>query len=409
MGKRQTVILLIVVLAIINLALTARAQASITVRSFENVVEFGEQIDFLVEIEAEVSIDSAELIFQENGALDTLVIPAVLEAQSSDSVRATATLDLTRYALTPFARGFYVWRIIDRMGGVLETDPLLFQYDDNRFAWEKHSRENINLYTYNRPTEQIQAALNQAIIAQSRIAQPLQLAMPALIEIYLYNNVEDLRSALNLHGRDIIEAYADPRHNVILLSAPPTYAELNLRRQLPHELAHIYIGNYAYEQFVPAWLVEGLALYFETEPDADLHAHFEKALQDDALYPLEALCPAFPAEDRTSFELAYAQSHEIVRYIEQRYGPRGLRRLLDAYAEGASCRGGVAQGLGISLDALEGDWLLSLNATESPGVPLALWPWLVLLVVFITWPVVFVTFGRRRDRIGDDSSRSNHR
>ncbi|MBN1284389.1 MAG: hypothetical protein JXB47_03230 [Anaerolineae bacterium] len=394
--RRAAVILSITVLAICGVMARAQdAGGAVTVIDAWTEIRFGEAIAFMIEVEAEAGVGAAEVIFQENGAAEAVVIPAVFEDEPGGAHRAAAILDLTRYALTPFARALYTWRITDRAGGAVEIDQPPLQYDDTRFDWQMYNRENIYLYAYDRPTAQVQAALNQAIIAQTRITQPLRLTMPASINIYLYNDAADLRSALTLHGRDAIEGYADPRHNVILLSAPPTYAELDLRRQLPHELAHIYIGHHTEEQAVPAWLVEGLALYFEAEPDPDLRAVFEEAAQNGALHPLEALCPAFPL-DRQGFALAYAQSYEVVRYIERRYGPAGLRSLLDAYKEGASCRGGVAQGLGVALDALEHDWLLALDAGDSSADGPALWPWLVLLFVFAAWPAVFLTFTRRR-------------
>jgi hypothetical protein len=216
---------------------------------------------------------------------------------------------------------------------------------------------------------------------------------PAVIDIYVYNSAEVLRAGLALHGRDSIDGYADPRHNVVLVSAGLTYPELDLRRQLPHELTHIYVGNYTDEASVPAWLIEGLALLFEAEPDPELAAIFDQAAQNGTLHPLETLCPAFPL-DRARFALAYAQSYEVVRYIEHRHGPSGIRALLDAYAQGASCQGGVAQALGTSLETLERDWLLSLNAKKARPSEPSLLPWAALLVIFIVWPAVMLTIWR---------------
>src|SRR5690606_24877095 len=98
-------------------------------------------------------------------------------------------------------------------GAEYRTDPTPIQYDDNRFEWELRSRGNVNVYAYDRPAAQMEDALAVAVAAQARITQQLGMPMPAVIDIYIYNAVDDMRTALVLHGRDAIEGYADPRHN----------------------------------------------------------------------------------------------------------------------------------------------------------------------------------------------------
>ncbi len=276
--------------------------------------------------------------------------------------------------------------------------PTPFQLADNRFDWEVRSRDNITIHAYGWASEQMEEMLNQALAAQARIMQQLQAAKPAAIDIYVYDSVYALRAALSLHGRDAIEGYADPQQNVIAVSLSRAYPLLDMRRQIPHELTHIAIGHIVGEASVPAWLVEGLALVFEAEPDPDLRALFEAYTQGGALYPLEALCPAFPL-DRAAFALAYAQSYEVIRYIENRYGPAGIRSLLDAYAQGATCEGGVAQGLGISFRALEQEWLRAIgqaSAEEVPSPPPPVLLWVVLLLAFAAWPAIFLTADQGR-------------
>ena len=382
----------------------AQEPGPITLLDVREDVTFGERIIFSLEVASVEPIVGITFSFQENGALDVLSFPADLAIGTT--VRATAAIDLRRYSLTPFARAFYWWRIEDQAGNVLNIDPLPFQYDDNRFTWEVSSRDNINVHTAGWSTAERQAMLDEAIRAQERIAGQLQAPVPAVIDIYAYAALDDLRAALSLHGRDAVEGYADLQHNVILVSPSRAYPDLALRRQIPHELAHIAIGHVVGEGAAPAWLTEGLALYFETEPDPDLRAFFEANADAGALYALDALCAAFPL-DRNASALAYAQSYEVVRFIENRYGPAGIRALLAAYAQGATCEGGVAQGLGIALSLLERDWLLSLDQEEALPPPPSVLMWVALLAFFVGWPAIFLTFRRSRRRHHRQSSRSS--
>jgi hypothetical protein len=89
--------------------------------------------------------------------------------------------------------------------------------------------------------------------------------------------------------------------------------------------------------------------------------------------------------------LSYAQSASVVQFIRQRYGADGIRKLLSAYANGASCTSGVEEALEISLDKLESDWRISLEPkarwrmwADQVGVWIGLW----LLSLIIAVPMV---------------------
>lgn len=353
-------------------------------------VDVGRSVTFVLSARSASPIEAVSFQFRENGVSDVRFLPVAFEPGAT--VRATATLNLSEYALTPFARATYWWQVTDAADNILEIGPQPFQYDDSRFAWEAVDEANINVHGYARPAEQLRAVLDEALAAQALITRQLQVSELAVIDVYVYDDAEVMKAALPLHGRDSIKGYADPRHNIILISPGRAYADLELRRLIPHEMAHIYIGQIIGEAFAPAWLVEGLARFFEVEPDPDLRALFEVGVQGEALYPLAALCPPFPL-DYTGFTLAYAQSYEVVRYIEGRFGPAGIRNLLEAYAQGASCEGGVAQGLGLSLAALESDWLRAVRSGgEETSSPPTVWLWIVLLLTFAGWPAIFLTF-----------------
>jgi hypothetical protein len=102
---------------------------------------------------------------------------------------------------------------------------------------------------------------------------------------------------------------------------------------------------------------------------------------------VEELCIPFSPDPRTAV-LSYAQSASVVQFIRQRYGADGIRRLLSAYADGASCTSGVEEALEVSFGKLENDWRISLE----PGARWRMWAgevgvwiglWLLSLIVAV--------------------------
>jgi hypothetical protein len=143
---------------------------------------------------------------------------------------------------------------------------------------------------------------------------------------------------------------------------------------------------------VPLWLSEGLATSVEHTfvPDPNAHSLLEAALRERGPISLSALCAAFP-HDPASAHLAYAQSASVIDYIRDMYGRQALRDLIAAYADGATCEGGVRRVLGSSLDRTQTLWLAWVM---SPNKWEAFWrdgaAWVILLALFACLPFLLM-------------------
>jgi hypothetical protein len=122
-------------------------------------------------------------------------------------------------------------------------------------------------------------------------------------------------------------------------------------------------------------------------PTTDHTLVLEEARTQGQLLSLANLCVPFPPNPQTAF-LAYAQSGSVVKFIRERYGARGIRDLLAAYRNGASCAVGVQEALNVSLSGLETTWQVSLEpkapwraVAEQVGVWVSLWLLSLLVVV----------------------------
>jgi hypothetical protein len=287
----------------------------------------------------------------------------------------------------PFVQVTYWWTIADVRGTTLTTEPRSFAYVDDRFDWQTLHQDGIVLHWYVGELKIAQQALDVAIQAVSRAALDLPLqALQKAIEVYLYAGAADLGPALPAGlpaGADALTLYET---NVILVPYDPQEANIPaLRRTLPHEVTHalIYEATQGSHSRVPLWLSEGLSTSVEYAfaPDPDARDLLDEALAAQRAIPLSTLCAEYPT-DWQKAQLAYAESASVIDYLRDLYGRDALRALVTAYADGATCKGGVQRVLGTSLDRLEMSW----RAHVAPRGPWAtFWEqsgaWVVLVLL----------------------------
>jgi hypothetical protein len=136
-----------------------------------------------------------------------------------------------------------------------------------------------------------------------------------------------------------------------------------MKRYLPHEITHLLIYQLTTSEgygHVPRWLDEGLATANEQLPTPEHALVLEESYEENELLSLEELCVPFSPDPRRAV-LSYAQSASVVRFVREQYGADGIRRLLSAYADGASCKSGVEEALDVDFNRLENAWRVSLR------------------------------------------------
>jgi hypothetical protein len=423
-----------------------QADPPIIVLANEHAYTFGQDLRFHLQAEAGAPVDSIVLSYRTSDTLDTIVVDLPVEPATTIDVEHVHQVD-QRY-IRPFVEISYWWTISDNAGTKLTTDPQSFEYIDDRFDWQSLSDGGIALYWYDpatpaanapaaasvanagnsvgaartsslgdkrasdanritlrtggdsraRPFADIrvaQQALDVAIEALSRalLDVPVE-ALHKTIDIYLYDNVEDLSLTLPAglpSGADALTLYET---NVILVPYGPQEANIPaLRRILPHEVTHALIHEATRTDYdrVPLWLSEGLATSVEYTfvPDPDARALLDAALDRKDTLRLASLCGAFPYTGQDA-RLAYAQSASVVDTLRDLYGRQALRDLTAAYADGATCEGGVQRVFGMSLERLELSW----RDYQAPQGRLSLF-WernssLLILALVLSVPLLFV-------------------
>lgn len=371
-------------LLLLLLCLAASARAQETVKTGHDFT-FGQTAVFSLSLSPGADVTEATLFVTVNQE-NTRVYPVALENNQGQYQR-----DLREEPFPPYAQIAYRWQFTNAQGDAQTTDETRFLYDDNRFRWQTLEKDGVTLNWVSGETSLMVNGLDIALNAIAEIEQTLLAPHPEHVILYIYPSLPDLQSALRLAGRDWVGGRAYPELGVVLLAIPPgSEAVIQMKRDIPHEVAHkiLYdlVGPQGHET-LPVWLIEGLASHFEQYPDASYALALDKAVQSDALIPFEKLCYPFPA-DWDQAILSYAQSQSMVGYLQRTYGWSQLRALIQAYADGLGCSVGVQRVLGADMTALDREWRVWLNAKgQTPTQPAwdaallilnDLAPWLIL-------------------------------
>lgn len=367
------------------------AAGGITVIENRAVYSFAQQVTFTLQATSDTEITRIYLFFRATG--DERTESREIDIEPAREISVDYVHDLRLSPLPPFATVAFWWQIDDAAESRLITEHQHFEYTDNRFAWEQLGADELTVHWIEGHGDAVfgQAGLDISQASLARINAELRAPVPESVDIYIYDSQNNLDAAMVLTGRDWVAGQARPELGVIVIAIPHEEGYTSaMKRYIPHEITHLLVYQMvtpASYRYVPEWLDEGLATANEQLPNPDYDVMIHKASEQGQLLSLQSLCVPFSPDPDTAF-LSYAQSGSVIQFIRERYGAEGMRALLAAYADGASCAGGVRSALNTSLSSLETAWRASLE----PQAPWRAWVdqvgtwmglWLLSLLVAI--------------------------
>lgn len=404
---RRYWLLLILTLGLLHPIGAAQADG-ITFEALNASYQFAEKITFTATVSGPAPITRATVFFQ-SGSQPPYSHPAD-PFTPAVSVNLTATIDLKETKLIPFSTVSYWWEVVDQAGTTARSETKTLIYVDNRFSWQDLAAGPVRVHWYQGDSGFGSAAASAASEALPKIQQQIGVEPPSPLDVYVYASNDDLRSAVELAGRDWLGGQARPELGVVLVAIPPgDSARLQMRRDIPHELTHLmtFVATTPNYTALPRWLDEGLATLNEGDPNSTQAIAVQDAVAKNKLIALESLCGTFPA-DASAALLAYGESRSAVQQIINEYGSTGVQALLTAYRDGATCEGGVERALNTSLTGLEVKWRAQVQpgASTNPSAPTTSTttdslPWLLLLAVVILPLIVILLwrFPQKRDKM----------
>jgi|CXWL01.1.fsa_nt_gi hypothetical protein len=375
-------------------------QGGIVVEQPQVAVSFGQSITFLAKIKSSIPIQQVSLLFRGVNEEATRVETLQIGADGSVSFTYDASLNV----IPPFSWiVFWFQATLDNQ--TYTSDPIRFQYKDDRFPWRDVSRENVSVHWYAGDDAFGAAALDAAAAGMIAINEFTSISLNDPIEIYIYTNTTDLQNTLMLGGEEWAGGHANPEIGVVMVAIAPGAGQgIEMQTKIPHELAHVMLYRSLGDTYAnqPIWLLEGIASMVELYPNPEYARALEFASGENTLLAFEDLCASFPADTGSAF-LAYAQSQSFVSYIRDSFGSSGLARLTNSYSEGFGCELGATNALGAPLSQLDTRWRENVLGQNTVGIATRnLLPFLLLLALVLMVPIWgAIDMLRQRSRNGN--------
>ena len=342
----------------------ARAQQGVDVRSQEVRNDFPNGIIFKLDFESEEPVK--EVRFRYAIAPDGSQAYAVPECTGVTSVQCTFDLKSTvDNFLIPGVEITYFWEIKDQAGRTVETEPGRYMYEDDRFQWKSLSEGGLTVWFYAGSEGDVRNLLSVGRETLERMGSLLGAEVDFPVKVFLYESAEDMAPVV-LAGQLSPQSGSITLGEVVVSDTAVVADDAFALDILRHELSHIVMRRAVKGPFggVPAWLEEGVAVYGQSQPLADMTSALEAAIKSNRVFSIRSLSSASVGESDGNVGLFYGQSYSVVRFLIDEYGEAKFRDLLAAFREGNRTDDALMQVYGFDQDGLENAWRRSVGLPE---------------------------------------------
>ena len=247
----------------------------------------------------------------------------------------------------------YHYEIRDSEGNTFETETFSLEYADPSYDWRRTQHGDLMFLWHDRPLD--------SVVDVARDVAP---RLEEVKELFGLETVRPMKAVIINSGREagrsfpVVSDAARRGH----LYGGFAFGPLDLfvlvgldRSGIVHEMSHLLLDEAMDSPMarVPAWLNEGLAMYFEFSPRGR-EATVSQAANRGRLLRLRSMgtIPGKPQDVRNF----YAQSWSLVKHMMDAHGRERMAVLLGAINRGSSIEEAVPEAYGMSLDALEREW-----------------------------------------------------
>lgn len=130
-----------------------------------------------------------------------------------------------------------------------------------------------------------------------------------------------------------------------------------LGRTISHEVAHAFLFDVGGPD-IPLWLNEGLAEFLSGGPDRPTPSLDETRRKKEPLIPIVDLSASLRnLKNNTKASLAYDEAYSLAKFIHERFGVFGIRRLLQTFKQGTPSESeAIHQSLFMTPEILQQSW-----------------------------------------------------
>jgi hypothetical protein len=366
---RRLIVLCLTLTALLVCVPTASAQGGIAIEDSGHEFTFRERIVFHLDASSDSEINEVVLVYQVQTTRRPVSTDTYPEFTPGTTVHVEHDLDVrAQHYLPPGVEISYYWRVRDAAGHELETEPVVFTYEDNTHDWKELSNDRVALYWYRGSDDFGQTLFDRAVESLDSIERDLDVAVKHRIKLYIYGTYDDLHAALEEGAHEWTggRSFSGAGYPIILIGIAPNNLDWGLEA-IAHELTHAVVAQKMIPPFggLPHWMDEGLAVYYQGVSSYE-QAALEQAIRDNTLLSIRSLNSNFPT-DREVVDLAYAESWSVVNFMFEHYGEEKVAELIEVFGVGAHQDDGLMEVLGFDVDGLEDEWRLYIGAPPREG------------------------------------------
>lgn len=346
----------------------AAANSAIRVVSHDSSIRFGSSIDLTLQVASDgAPITQIRAVFRPQGPR-TIATYSYPDFSSAATVTARFTIPTAEPTFYPPGVVFEVrYEVTDSAGNRFDTDPVLIEYLDPEFQWRRVTRAALTVIYHDRSDSEINRLLDAVVERLPRMEAVTGADSGGQYRAVLYNSNAEARRAFPSVSKaaadgHIFAGFAYEQFGIFVLDHAGVQG-------VTHELAHLVFGRATSHPAAkrPAWLNEGLAVYFETGSRSASRGRIGDAIRRDTLLPLRAISsiPGRPEQ----IGVFYPQVGEFAGYLVEVLGEERMRDLIAAFNRGALPPAAVRSVYGMSLDELENEWRKDIGAPQLELIP----------------------------------------
>ena len=350
-----------------NAAFAADENQSISILRNDHVINFGENITFDLEISsAGAPIAEIQALFKPDG-------PRVVSSYSypdfepGNDVQATFEIPTTNGDFFPPGTVFTVsYVIVDAEGGEFTTDPVRIEYLDPQFDWRRRTDDRLTIVFHDRSENDV-----------TRHFESAAKRMPEIADVFGPPSEREFKAVIVNSGNEADSAFprtteAARAGHTFVGFAFDEYDEFVLwgvnSNSFVHELTHLMFAEAVSAPIAipPAWLNEGLAVYFESESGQAGNLRLRGVRNEDDLMPIKNMNRVPGQRDDITF--FYGKAGSFVEYLIGEFGPTRMTALLDELNSGKNPSDAIGLAYGFELDSLDAAWTADKFGGDVPAL-----------------------------------------
>ncbi len=357
MVRRLVVLILVLCLSVAAGMVPVQAQGGLRITDTSIEAAFPLELSLNISVASDANITDIRLHYRvERRHFVDVTSEAYLEFTPSRAVEVSWDWDMRRTGgLPPGTSIEYWWTVEDASGDSIETEPLVVQFEDDRFQWQSLVEGQVTVYWYRGTTSFAGKIMETVQEALYWLVQDTGVSLTEPIRIYIYGSSTDLRGSM-IFPQEWTGGVAFTRYGCIAIGISPVNLAWG-QRAIAHELTHLVIHQMTLNPYssLPNWLVEGLAMRSEGPLGREFQKYLDRAIASDSLFSVRSLASPFSTDAEKSY-LSYAQSYSLVDFLISTYGKDRMFELLDTLSEGSTYDDALTRVYGFDSDGLEQLW-----------------------------------------------------